>query len=495
MTTPRTRRFVLTLALVGTIAGGMASSTPAASSESPVPVLDWADCGDGFECATATLPLDHRRPRRGTIDVPMIRHRALDPANRIGTLFAGHPSGTIDAVRNLPPPFFGLLARFDIVGYDGRGSGPTAVDCGIDEALLEPFGSNATRPATVDEAAIVAAADEYARRCRDAAGDLLPHLSTAAMVRDLDLLREAVGDERLTYAGMSQGADIGATYASMFPGRARAMILDVPIDVAGWRDRPLEIWQEQDNSYEQSLDRFFAACAGEAAACGFGDGRPEDAFDALVAALDASPIESSDPTHPGPVDGDDVRTAAADAMLSPRRWADLAAALVLAQNGDGALIQAIVDGAIDNELALDSFIANHAATARYPRRTEDMFTDLRHRYGLLDHFWARGLFVGFTAQRWPVRPRDGFDGDIEQPADAATILVIGTTHDPATPYRWAERLTEDLGNARLLTYRGDGHGAISDANPCIVLAAAAYLADPSVLPPEGTVCEQVVDPF
>ena len=491
------RRAVLSAAaLAGVIATGfMWPSTGAADRAPDVPVLAWSDCGDGFECATAALPLDYRRPRRGSIDVPLIRHRALDQENRIGTLFTGHPSGTAENLRQVPPPFFALLARFDVVGYDGRGSGPTALDCGIDEAMLEPFSSNATRPATFDEEAIVAAADEYGRRCLEAHGDLLPHLSTATMARDLDLLRAAVGDEQLTYVGMSQGTDIGATFASMFPGRVRAMVLDSPVDVAGWRDRPTEIWREQDASYEQSLDRFFAACAAEPEACGFGDGDPEDALDALVATLDASPIDSSDPTNPGPVDGDDVRIAAAASMVSPALWAGLADALAQAEGGDGALVQQLAGNSVDAELALDGFIANNAVSANYPRDVEDMLADQRHRYGLLDHFWARGVFASFTAQRWPVRSRDTFDGDIEQPADAATILVIGTTHDPATPYQWAERLTEDLGNARLLTYRGDRHNAIMDGNPCIVLPAATYLADPTVLPPEGASCEQVVDPF
>lgn len=497
MTTHRRlpRRTIAT-AVAGIVATAVAWPASGAATYPPeVPVLEWSDCGDGFECATAALPLDHRRPRRGTIEVPMIRKPALDQANRIGTLFNIHPSGTTDSVRGTPPPFFALLARFDVVGYDGRGSGPTAIDCGIDETLTEPFSSNATRPAALDEAAMVAAADEYARRCVEAHGDLLPHLSTASMARDLDLLRAAVGDEQLTAFGISQGSDLGATYLSMFPGRARAMVLDAAVDAAGWRDRPLEIWREQDTSYEQSLDRFFAACAAEPDACGFGAGDPEDAFDTLVAELDASPIDSSDPANPGPIDGDDVRTAAADAMLSPTDWAGLADALAQAQAGDGSAIAQIIGGAVDNELALSGFIANNAVSSRHPRRTEDVFADLRHRYGLLDHFWARGAFVGFVAQRWPVRSRDTFHGDYEQPADAPTILVVGTTHDPATPYRWAERLTADLGNARLLTYRGDRHGAIPDGNPCIVFAAVSYVMDPTVLPPEGTVCDQVIDPF
>ena len=196
---------------------------------------------------------------------------------------------------------------------------------------------------------MVEAADEYGRRCVEAHGDLLPHMSTATMARDLDLLRAAVGDEQLTYVGISQGTDIGATYASMFPGRARAMVFDAPVDAAGWRDRPLEIWREQDVSYEQELDRFFTACAAHSDACGFGGDDPETAFDDLIAALDASPIDSSDPAHPGPVDGDDVRLATLEMMQDPARWAGLAEALTQAEAGDGALVQQIADGATDND--------------------------------------------------------------------------------------------------------------------------------------------------
>jgi len=141
------------------------------------------------------------------------------------------------------------------------------------------------------------------------------------------------------------------------------------------------------------------------------------------------------------------------------------------------------------------FVANNAVSAHYPRRLADNLADFRHRYGLLDHFWAHGGGAGLVAHRWPVRSRDTFDGDFENPAGAPTILVIGGTHDPATPYQWAERLTEDLGNARLLTYRSDGHGALNDGNPCVVIASITYLSDPTALPPEGSTCQQATEPF
>jgi len=324
----RRRRVVAMIFAVGIAATGLVSpsataarapSATASSTGLPVPVLEWSDCGDGFQCATAAVPLDYRRPRRETIDISLIHHPAIDQENRIGTLFFAHPLGTVDFVCEAPPGTFELLSQFDAVGFDGRGVGPTAIDCGIDQALLAPFSSNATRPGAVDEEAMVEAADEYGRRCVEAHGDLLPHMSTATMARNLDLLRAAVGDERLTYIGISQGTDIGATYASMFPGRARAMVFDAPVDAAGWRDRPLEIFREQDVSYEQELDRFFTACAIHSDACGFGGDDPESAFDSLLAALDASPIESSDPAHPGPVDGDDVRLATIEMMFDPLR--------------------------------------------------------------------------------------------------------------------------------------------------------------------------------
>jgi pimeloyl-ACP methyl ester carboxylesterase len=501
----RSRRVLLAAVAAGAVAiAGIVSVSPAgadpsadivAASRPVVPVLDWADCDDGFQCATAAVPLDYRTPRRATIDVSLIRRPAIDQANRIGSLFLAHPAGTVDTVRQAPPGIFALLSRFDVIGYDGRGSGPTAIDCDIDEALLDPFSSNATRPGAIDERAMVAAADEYGHRCLRAHGALLRHMSTATMARDLDLLRAAVGDDKLTFFGDSQGTDLGATYASMFPGRVRAMVFDAPVDAAGWRDRPFEIFREQDVSYEQELDRFFVACATNPDECGFGGDDPESAFDELLADLDAEPIDSSDPDHPGPVDGDDVRTAAAEMMLDPRLWAGLAEALNEAAGGDGALVQQIVDGAVDNETALDAFIANNAVSARYPRRLADYLADLSHRYGLHDHFWARGAFLGLVAQRWPAESRDSFRGDFDNPATAPTILVIGGTHDPATPYQWAERLTHDLGNARLLTYRSDGHGSLNDGDPCVLLPAAAYLVDPATLPPEGTVCDQTFEPF
>jgi pimeloyl-ACP methyl ester carboxylesterase len=497
ITTTRSRslrmRALASLVLVVALAPTVAAASP--HNKPTIPELAWADCGVGFECATAAVPRDHRRPRHGTIDVSLIRHPAVDPANRIGTLFFAHPLGTADFVRTAPPGTFQLLAQFDVVGFDGRGTGPTTIDCGIDEELLSPFDSNSTRPGRLDEEALIASAHEYGRRCEANAGDLLPYMSTAAMARDLDLLRAAVGDEQLTYIGISQGTDIGATYATMFPGRARAMVFDAPIDAAGWRDRPLEIFREQSASYEQELDRFFLACATQQASCGFGGDDPERAFDDLLARLDAAPITSSDPQHPGPVDGDDVRTAAGEMLFDPARWQALADALVAAAGGDGAAIQAIADGATDNELALDTFIANRAVSSRYPRDVDAYADNIAHRNGLLDHFWAQSTFVDLVARLWPARATDRFDKDFENPASAPTILVIGGTHDPATPYQWAQRMVDDLGNARLFTYRSDGHGAINDGNPCVVVPVIQYLTDATQLPPEGASCEQTTEPF
>lgn len=478
--------------------GGFAAAPPTSATQpTPVPTLDWADCSDGFQCATAEVPLDYPKPRKDTIDIDLVRRPAADPEHRIGTIFLGHPLGTIDLIHQLPPPVFDILGNFDVVAYNGRGTGPTSIDCGIDEELLQPFTSNATRPGAEDFDAMVAAADEYGRRCLDAHGDLLSHMSTATMARDLDLLRAAVGDEKLTYIGTSQGTDLGATYATMFPARTRAMVFDAAVDAATWRDRPLEAWREQDVSYENEFDRFFTACATHQEACGFGGDDPETAFDTLLARLDRTPIPSSDSGHPGPADGDDVRLAARDSMLDPRRWPRLAAALVQAESGDGTIIQQIVDDAIENPVSpeFDAFVANVAVSQRYPRNLDAVVHETAHRYGLLDHLWASGQHVSLVAHRWPVRSGDTFRGDYENPTTSPTILVIGGTHDPATPYQWAERLTHDLGNARLMTYQSDGHGALNDLDPCLVVPVVTYLINPAALPPEGHTCGQLFEPF
>ena len=489
-----TRRLLpvaLTASAIVALAVPVASAAPPAAGP---PTIEWTDCGDGFECAVTQVPLDHRRPRRATIDVSLIRLPAADPEHRIGTLFIGHPLGTVDFLRQLPPPAHALLAQFDVVAYDGRG---TDIDCGTDESLDDAFGSSAMPPDPAEVEAMVAAAEEYARRCVETSGDLLPHMTTTAMAQDLDLLRAAVGDEQLTYVGASQGTAIGAHYASMFPGRVRAMVLDAAFDVATARDRPLELWREQNAAFEHVLDRFFIACAAHQDECGFGGTDPETAFDTLVERLDREPLPAPDPSDPRPVTGDDVRLAMNDAMYDPSGWPALANALAQAESGDGSLIRELASVALNDPVSptINQFIANVAVDEDFPDDVDTLVQEARHLDAVIPHFAAEQSHINFLAGLWPARARDVFEGDFQHVDDGPPILVIGGTNDPATPFVWSERLVADLGNARLFTYKSDGHGAINDLDPCILGPVLAYLTDPSVPLPDDLVCDQQTEPF
>ena len=308
--------------------------------------------------------------------------------------------------------------------------------------------------------------------------------------RDLDLLRAAVGDDRLTYIGQSYGTLLGATYASLFPGRARALVLADPVDADTWTNRPLEAIREQSASFEDLLDRFFAACAAHQAACKFGGEDPEDAFELTLDSLDRAPA----PVPGGrPVDGDDARMAAVQAMLSPRDWPRLAAALPSAQAGDGTGLRRLADEFLDRQPdgtspLIDGYWATLSLDMDYPRTVAPFLAAGRHAFSLFPNvFWNSGyaeLPLGLS----PVRGRP-FRGPFVNSPAAGTALVIGMTHDPNTPYAWAKRLTADFGNARLLTLRGDGHDILSSLNPCILGRAILYLEE-GTLPEVGATCRR-----
>lgn len=469
-------------------------TTAAAASTAPVPKLDWKACEGGFECATAKVPLDYRKPHGTKIELAMVRRKAVDQEHRIGTLFLnpGGPGGSgVEFVRTAPPPAFQLLGRFDWVGFDPRGVGASrpAIDChSVDDGPIV-----FTRPETANLPKLVAEARERGEKCLRHNTLLLPHMSTANVARDLDLLRQAVGDQKLTYIGQSYGTVLGATYASMFPGRARAMFLDSAIDVQAYYDRPSDYEQQQAAGFEDVLDRFFAACAAAGPRCGFGGRDPEAAFDTLTAKLDKNPLPSKDPQHPQPVTGDEVRLAAAAALYSQRDWPALAKALTVLETDDpSALIafrrtafRTLTDDAGDAVLNVDM---------RITRQLSEHVARGKQNYAMFRNVWWATGYDDIGPALWPVEDKNAFRGKIRNPASAAPIVVTGVTYDPATPYRMAVQLTADLGNARLLTMRGTGHSTLGAFNPCMLTAMVAYV-DNLTLPAEGTVCDNSRDPF
>jgi pimeloyl-ACP methyl ester carboxylesterase len=487
--------------LLAGVVASIALAVP--STAAAAPALDWADCGGGFQCATATVPQDYAHPDAGSFQLAVIKLPAKDAAHRIGSLFMnpGGPGGSgVAFLRGAAPAFTALNQRFDLVSWDPRGVGASrpAVVCLTDaenEARnAQPF----IRPDTLDRPAWIDDAQRHAAACRERNPGVLPYITTGNVARDLDGLRAAVGDAKLTYLGYSYGTAIGATYASMFPDHQRALVLDGAVDPQTFFFDPITSGNVQTAGFEDALSRFLARCRAEQARCGFGGRSPRAALEALLSELDAKPIAGFDSR---PVTGDVARLAIVIPMYVPDIWPVLADALSAAQQGDGSILEALADAANGRDLnghydpSGDQFYAIYAVDGAWPADVSVYAGEGRQAFEAFPHFFFNH---GFSELQWgELRvPANGpATGPFRNPRSAPTTLVVGNTHDPATPLLDARALTAELGNARLLTMDGDGHTAsYFDNGACIDDAVTAYFED-LTLPARGTVCDTIKDPF
>jgi pimeloyl-ACP methyl ester carboxylesterase len=272
----------------------LGSAVPAAAA--PVPVLNWQPCTSpaaaGFQCATARVPLDYRSPVGATIEIAVIRHVATGPGQPAGSLFF-NPGGPGGAGTSALPVFYGyfpavLRQRFNIVSFDPRGTGDSAaVQCFPSAAAEAAFLGKlpAGFPVGAAEQRLwISVAARFGQRCERSNAALLPHLATADVARDMDLLRQAVGAPSLDYLGVSYGSYLGATYASLFPGRVHAMVLDGNVAPTGWAmpgqagPLPLSTFLRlgSDIGRAATLGQFLGLCGhAGTAGCAFSAGTPQ----------------------------------------------------------------------------------------------------------------------------------------------------------------------------------------------------------------------------
>jgi pimeloyl-ACP methyl ester carboxylesterase len=460
-------------------------------TEIPPAVLEWEDCGRGFECATLEAPYDYTDPTGGTLRLPLIRRPADDADRRIGSLLV-NPGGPgvsgVDFVRNASTLFSPEVRdRFDIVGWDPRGvaGSEPAVDC-IDD--LDAFVSADPSPDDVGEQqGQDAEARRLAEGCAERSGDLLPYLATEHTARDMDRIRAALGDEKLTYFGYSYGTFLGAIYAEMFPTRIRAMVLD------GAADPSISAGEDTKNQiigFERALDAFLASCASDDDCLFHGGGDPAAAFDALMARIEEAPIEGDGDLEVGP--GIAWLGVVAGLYDESSGWATLEAALAGAEEGDGSGL-----------LLMSSFITGRIAAGSYTdeveqrlailcvdedRLTREQKVQLQREIAVAaPRLGKPGVGpAGDPCDFWPV-PSERVPRAVSAPG-APPIVVVGTTGDPATPYQQAVALAGQLSSGVLLTLEGEGHTAYGGRSGCIDDAVDAYLIDLTP-PPDGTICD------
>jgi pimeloyl-ACP methyl ester carboxylesterase len=476
----------------------------AASGSWPRPSLDWSPCQNGFECADALVPRDYADPHGAKYRVAVTRLPARDPALRVGPLFfnfGGPGGGAVAALQGFGAEAFAALnERFDLVGFDPRGTGQSEgpIDCHVDQESEGLYARPFVTPLNLDVDFWTGRARDYVDACVSENADVLSVAATANVARDMELLRAALGAEKLSYLGFSYGTFLGATYATLFPHGYRALVLDGALDADAYINRPSEALRAQTAGFERALARFLEACAGNPAACvDFGGGDPRLAYDQLVDDANLSPMAV--PGSERTLDGDDLVLATSSLLYGKFLWPVLAAGLAAVQDGDPTLMKLVADSADGRNddgtygPGSDRYFALSAAEQAY---TPDVDLFLGNGYSAwaeYDHFFFNTGYTELPLGLFPLRSTGVFRGPFVASPAAPPILVVATTYDPATPYRGSLELVKQLGNARLLTMLGDGHTAYGGNSPCIDSAVEAYLAD-GTLPAVGSECSQEV-PF
>jgi pimeloyl-ACP methyl ester carboxylesterase len=490
--------------------GGGSSSTPGAvvASSQTVPPgqealarfysqkLEWTDCGSGAKCASLTVPIDYDHPEGATTTINVLNKPARSSRARIGSLLVnpGGPGGSGIEYAKAADFIVGAPVRkaYDIVGFDPRGVASShPIEC-VDPAQLDAWlAQDPTPDDAAEEKQAAAIATAFGKACQDHASPLVAHVSTVEVAKDMDILRAALGDAKLTYLGKSYGTFLGATYADLFPTHVGRMVLDGALapDLT-----PAEMLEGQAVGFETATRAWAQDCV-DSGSCPLGSSADAvmTALGALFTRLDATPAR---------VEGDARVTrltegwavyGVASAMYDQGMWDSLTRALKpLVSDNDGTALMGLADVYADRDSdgrysgnmmqALPAVNCLDAADSPdlsvYEKRAADT--------AVLAPVFGRFLgWSGLTCGMWPI-PATGAPHRITAPT-APPIVVVGTTRDPATPYDWAVRLANQLERGALVSYDGDGHTAYTRSNSCVDDAIDRYYVDGTV-PPDGLRC-------
>jgi pimeloyl-ACP methyl ester carboxylesterase len=492
-------RILATLAAVTLAVAGLAgcTSSPSGADSGGHAALVQVDCPSEvvpavgrrlvFTCYRLAVPVDYGQPDGAQLQLLVMRARLEGQSNRIGALVMnpGGPgaSGVGYARQYADTLPLDLLRRFDLVGFDPRGvASSDPVSCLSPQERAIHGGVDA--PTDAEYAARVADAEQIGAACHRKYGDRLDSYDTADTARDLDRLREALGEPKLTYLGYSYGTVLGSAYATLFPGHVRALVLDGAVDpVADVVTRT----QAQAASAEEIFDAFAIDCVRRHCPLG---ANPRAFLTRLIAKATAHPVRAYGSKRTA--DGSAVLAATlAGLYYSSTYWPLLALALHNADHGDAAGVLALndqwtgrrADGKYTNET--DANLVVHCAdSAERPTdaTVKNALADWRHRYPLFGPFHALQLLScrGWATPRHPLPKISA--------GTAPTILVVSARYDPVTPYGGAQQLVRALGHAVLLTWNGHAHTAYPRTD-CLNNAVDAYLISGAV-PPAGTSCPE-----
>lgn len=526
----------LTVAGIAFATGMPARATPTTDRTSPIdaslvdqvrtPVLNWTPCQQTFQCATAKLPLDYHNPHGPTVSIALQRLPAKDPTHRLGSVFVnpGGPgdSGTDFVAQNASFLPESLVDRFDVIGVDPRGVGASQpIQCFTGKAQQTQVESTLNTqhfPTTAaDQHAWITAARALGRNCSTTAGPIASAMSTTEDARDMDVLRRAVGDRKLTYLGLSFGTYLGQVYANMFPDRVRAVALDGIVDPVAYvgtpatANTPAFVRLGAPAASYRALAELLRRC-GQAgpATCSFADADTPVRYNHLANQLKAHPLElaaSGVATTTYTYTYADLISSTEGYLHDPSGYQGMFADLtdlakLTAPGGAGADHDTIVRDLLSRRLPGPTYSYDHLAAQDGIACTDSLHAtdaaswpaqaaaaDRHNPYFGAFYTW---ISAPCATNTWTAQDSDVYRGPFNQ-RTAGPVLVVGNRWDPATSYDNAVKVAAMLPNSRFVDSEGWGHEAIASST-CVDNAEFGFLVDPQSTP-STTHCVGDVQPF
>ncbi|MFM9134160.1 MAG: alpha/beta hydrolase [bacterium] len=469
------------IATQGTAKQGAAPRVPARGA------LAWSPCyGGDAQCARLSVPRDHADPDGPTISLAVLRLPASGGGSR-GPLVV-NPGGPGVPGRDYPLAVASWLpdvARdYDLVGFDPRGVGMSApLRCQTDREMRGWFRADGTPDTRAERDALARLAARIGAGCERGSAALLPHLGTRDVARDLEALRIALDAPRLSFLGFSYGTLLGATYADMYPRRTGRVVLDGAVDP---RLDQVGITAGQIDGFDHAVRRMAASCA-ESRRCPLGRSAGDvlQRINRLLRDLDSTPV----PTGSGPpLTQTEAVTGILGALYNPARWPTALDDIAAALDGDGAALAARGRAFLSGDARfVSTFYAISCADSPATPGPDALaaWAERTARDSAVPELSRYLAWSVLPCHAWPAHRADPLTRLTAQ--GAGPILVIGTTHDPATPMPWTRALARQLDSAGLLEFRSDGHVALGRGNTCVDGVVTAYFAR-GAMPRAGAVC-------
>ena len=448
----------------------------------------WSEVAAGIDEGALEVPLDYDDPNGETITLYVVRHRAVAATRRIGSLLVnpGGPGYGGSSLAYGADGIYGqdLLDRFDIIGWDPRGTGLSqpAIDCVDDYDTY--FGLDSSPDTPEERQALIDAGTEFGENCLRKNKEVLPFVSTENSARDMDSIRAALGEEEISYFGFSYGSELGTTWATLFPDTVRAAVVDGAVDpTVGYLEQNIQ----QAAGFEATFATFLAQCSATPSCTFYNGGDAEAAYDALAQEIDAQPI-TVDPDRTDVTQGV-LTTAVSDAMYDQNYWPQLEQALADLQGGNGQGILDLYDdyygyfgdGWSDS---LEAYFAIGCLDDPGSTGPDDLYSN-EAEFAAAAPRLGRGWMAELTfCSVWPVPAATIVD---ITGRGAGPILVVGTTGDPATPLESTRNMAMALQDGHLVVVTADQHTGYG-VNTCVNDAVDSYLIDPTTPLDDEIIC-------